>query len=46
MQPKYAGLPGRTRSLAAVPSIYVENLDELLATMKKIEPNLHKEFRR
>ena len=46
MQPKYAGLPGRTRSLAAVPSIYVENLDELLATMKKIEPDLHKEFRR
>jgi hypothetical protein len=46
MQPKYAGLPGRTRSLAAVPSIYVENLDELMATMKKIEPDLHKEFRR
>jgi hypothetical protein len=46
MQPKYSGLPGRTRSLAAVPSIYVENLDELLATMKKIEPDLHKEFRR
>jgi hypothetical protein len=46
MKPKYAGLPGRTRSLAAVPSIYVENLDELLATMKKIEPDLHKEFRR
>ena len=46
MKPKYAGLPRRTRSLAAVPSIYVENLDELLATMKKVEPDLHKEFRR
>ena len=37
MQPKYAGLPGRTRSLAAVPSIYVENLDELLAVQDEIE---------
>lgn len=27
-------------------SIYVENLDQLLATMKKFEPELHKEFRR
>jgi len=35
MRPLYARLPGRTRSLAAVPSIYVENLDELMATMKK-----------
>jgi nucleoid DNA-binding protein len=46
MKPFYAGLPGRQRSLAATPSIYVENLDELMATMKKVEPDLQKEFRR
>ena len=46
MKPFYAGLPGRQRSLAATPSIYVENLDELMATMKRVEPDLQKEFRR
>jgi hypothetical protein len=44
--PTYSGLPGRTRSLSAVPSIYVENLDELIAKMKKVDPDLQKEFRR
>jgi hypothetical protein len=29
-----------------VPSIYVENLDELIAKMKKVDPDLQKEFRR
>jgi hypothetical protein len=46
MKPFYAALPGRQRSLAATPSIYVENLDELMATMKRVEPDLQKEFRR
>lgn len=46
IKPRYAELPGRTRSLAAVPSIYVENLDELLKKMKKVDPDLQKEFRR
>jgi nucleoid DNA-binding protein len=32
--------------LAAVPSIHVENLDELMAKMKKVDPDLQKEFRR
>jgi hypothetical protein len=46
IKPRYAELPGRTRSLAAVPSIYVENLTELLEKMKKVDPELQKEFRR
>ena len=46
IKPRYAELPGRTRSLASVPSVYVENLDELLAKMKKVDPDLQKEFRR
>jgi nucleoid DNA-binding protein len=46
IKPRYAELPGRTRSLAAVPSIYVENLTELLEKMKKVDPDLQKEFRR
>jgi len=46
IEPRYSGLPGRTRSLAAVPSIYVENLTELLEKMKKVDPDLQKEFRR
>jgi hypothetical protein len=46
LNPRYSGLPGRTRSLAAVPSIYVENLTELLEKMKKVDPDLQKEFRR
>jgi hypothetical protein len=29
-----------------VPSIHVENLDELMAKMKKVDPDLQKEFRR
>jgi nucleoid DNA-binding protein len=46
LNPRYSGLPGRIRSLAAVPSIYVENLDEVMAKMKKVDPDLQKEFRR
>ena len=46
LNPRYSGLPGRIRSLAAVPSIHVENLDELMAKMKKVDPDLQKEFRR
>jgi len=46
IKPRYSELPGRTRSLAAVPSIYVENLTELLEKMKKVDPDLQKEFRR
>jgi hypothetical protein len=46
IEPRYSGLPGRIRSLAAVPSIHVENLDELMAKMKKVDPDLQKEFRR
>jgi hypothetical protein len=46
INPRYSGLPGRIRSLAAVPSIYVENLDEVMAKMKKVDPDLQKEFRR
>jgi hypothetical protein len=40
IKPRYAELPGRTRSLSAVPSIYVENLTELLEKMKKVDPDL------
>jgi hypothetical protein len=46
LNPRYSGLPGRIRSLAAVPSIHVENLNELMAKMKKVDPDLQKEFRR